>query len=313
MLDHFNEHFISAGCLSDSLDSEVSGLLSKTESSETSSRSTLNTFSFTSVPISEVHSALSNLDTRKAAGPDGLDPFFLKLAADYIAEPLSYVFNLSLSSNEIPVIWKSAFVLPLLKEGDPSEVNNYRPISKLCVLAKILEKIVSDQLKGFLESNYILSPFQSGFRKQHSTVTATLKFLNDVLQALDCKKHCVALFIDLSKAFDTVDHVLLINSLLRIGLSEGAIPWFRNYLSNRRQAVQLGGSSSSFLEILKGVPQGSVLGPILFSIYINNVCDNLTNAMYHFYADDTVIYCCSSTLAQAAKCLQHAFDIVQFR
>lgn len=156
-----------------------------------------------SVSVSEVHNALKKLDRSKAAGPDQIEPFFLKLAADFIAEPLSQIFNLSLISKNIPKIWKSAFVTPLLKGGEPTNVNNYRPISKLCILAKLFERIISDQLKEFLESNNILSPLQSGFRKQHSTITATLKVLNDLIEAMDSKKYCVALFIDLSKAFDT--------------------------------------------------------------------------------------------------------------
>lgn len=121
----------------------------------------------------EVHRALKQLDPNKSAGPDKLDPYFLKSAVDFIAEPLTHIFNLTLSNNETPNLWKSAYVLPSLKGGDPSFVNNYRPISKLCVLAKVLEKFVSEQLKEFLDTNGILS-HQSGCRKQHGTITVTL-------------------------------------------------------------------------------------------------------------------------------------------
>lgn len=134
------------------------------------------------------------------------------------------------------------FVLPLLKGGDPSKPNNYRPISKLCILAKVFERLVSDQLKDFLERNDILSRHQSGFRKKHSTVSAALKVLNDILEALDLRKLCVALFIDLSKAFDTVDHEILVDTLHKIGLSEHSVFWFRNYLMDRSQCVQMAGS-----------------------------------------------------------------------
>ena len=134
-----------------------------------------------------VHKALKSLDQRKPAGPDLLDPCFLNLAADFIAEPLIYLFNLTLECNEIPKIWKSAFVLPLLKGGDPTLLNNYRPILKLSPLVKILETLVSEQLKYFLFTNSILSMYQSGFGKKHSTITAAMKILNDITEALDKK------------------------------------------------------------------------------------------------------------------------------
>uniref|UniRef100_A0A669C6E9 ribonuclease H n=1 Tax=Oreochromis niloticus TaxID=8128 RepID=A0A669C6E9_ORENI len=152
---------------------------------------------------------------------------------------------------------------------------------------------------------------QSGFRKQHSTITAATKVVNDIIDLIDCKKYCAALFLDLSKAFDTVDHAILLNRLNNIGLSVNAVSWFSNYLSARKQCVHAAGSSSSFLPVSKGVPQGSILGPLLFSLYINNLCDNFSNAAFHLYADDTIIYCSSPSVAQSLQFLQSAFDDVQ--
>lgn len=137
-------------------------------------------------------------------------------------------------SKEIPLIWKAAFVRPLLKGRDPATLNNYRPVSNLSVLAKILEALVANQLKEFLYENNIFSSYQSGFRKKHSTVTAALKVVNDISVALD-KQHCASLFLDLSKAFDTVDHSVLKLRLLNSGLSEQAVAWFSNYLNDRSQ------------------------------------------------------------------------------
>lgn len=312
MLACFNEHFISSGSLFESLCPVSPGSCVQENPSDPCLISE-KLFFISPLSINKVHKALQELDTKKSAGPDNLDPFFLKLAADFIAEPLSYIFNLTIVENDIPKVWKSAHVTPLLKGGDPSILNNYRPISKLCILSKLLECLIGEQLKEFLNINDILSPFQSGFRKQHSTISAALKVINDITGALDNRKIYAALFIDLSKAFDTVDHCILVNSLVSIGLSKHSVDWFANYLSGRTQSVRVAGSVSSFLPISKGVPQGSVLGPILFSIYINKLCENLSNAMYHFYADDTVIYCTASSTAQALELLQSAFNTVQNR
>lgn len=227
MLRFFNEHFISAGCLFDSLSAGKSGTKLSAGSEIPFGGECLAhcSFKFSSLSIGEVLSELKSLDRNKAAGPDHLEPFFLKLAADHVAEPLTHIFNLSLKSAKIPKVWKSAFVLLLLKGGDPTEVNNYRPISKRCIVAKILEKLISIQLKDFLEANNILCNFQSGFRKKLSTITAALQVLNDFLQALNLKKYCAALFIDLSKAFDTVDSELLIKILEQYALGR-ALDWF---------------------------------------------------------------------------------------
>ena len=137
----------------------------------------------------------------------------LQIAAEIIAEPLTHIFNLTIESGKIPKIWKAAFVVPLLKGGDPANPNNYRPISKLSVLGKILEGLISNQLKEFLSKNGILNDLQSGFRKKHGTVTATIKVLNDIITASDEKEHCAALLLDLSKDFDTVDHSVLLQVL----------------------------------------------------------------------------------------------------
>jgi len=138
-----------------------------------------------------------------------------------------------------------------------------------------------------------------------------MKVINDISVARDKKQHCASLFIDLSKAFDTVDHDVLKIRLLNSGFSKKTVSWFSNYLSDRTQCIKHDGVQSDFLPILKGVPQGSVLGPILFTIYINNLNWHVPDANFHFYADDTVIYCCAPSLTQAIAHLQNAFNMVQ--
>ena len=178
MLNYFNEHFISAGFLFESMCPNLKScdpIMQDNIDLPVLPEPIDGLFTFMPVSVSEVQTVLKQLDPKKSAGPDQLDPYFLKLAADFIAEPLSVIFNLSLVKNEIPNVWKSAFVLPLLKGGDPSNVNNYRPISKLCILAKLFEKLVTNQLKEYLDRNSILSKYQSGFRKNTVPLLLPLK------------------------------------------------------------------------------------------------------------------------------------------
>ncbi len=159
----------------------------------------------------------------------------------------------------------------------------------------------------------MLSINQSGFRKKHRTTTAALKVLNDIVCSMDNGDFCASLFIDLSKAFDTVDHEILLHILKSIGLSSDVVPWFKNYLSGRTQCVQAEGKLSDSLLIAKGVPQRSVLGPLLFTIYINCLDYDIQDANFHFYADDSVMYCSASSGKQALYKLQSAFDVIQSR
>ena len=154
-----------------------------------------------------------------------------------------------------------------------------------------------------IESN-ILSEVQSGFRSGHSTTAAAMAVVNYIINALDKKQHCAALFVGLSKAFDSVDHELLLARLRNIGLSEGTVNCFRNYLSDRTQCVYTDNQKSSYLEINRGVPQGSILAPVLFSICSNG----MQPAKLHLYADDKVIYSCAPSLVQAVEELQTAFQ-----
>lgn len=303
MLNCFNKHFIS----SSSSQNTISPVIESEPSTDVSE------FSFQPFTLCQVHKALKLLDARKPQGPDLIDPYLLKIAADFIVQPLTHIFNLSMSSMQIPKIWKSAFVTPLFKGGDPTILNNYRPISKLCILSKMFESLINNQLKDFLNSNNILCNFQSGFRKGHSTTTATLKVINDISTALDNKQHCAALFVDLSKAFDSVNHILLKKRLINIGLSKNAVGLIFNYLSDRSQCTKSDGMCSKILPLAKGVPQGSVLGPLLFTIYVNNVGQELIDTKYHFYADDMVIYSFAKTLNDSVSILQNAFNIIQKR
>lgn len=177
-------------------------------------------FSFRPFHYAEVLDALQALDPRSSTGEDKVNSFILKLAAPIIAEPLRHIFNLSMITGHFPTLWKSAHVIPLHKGGSRHDMNNYRPISKLPCLAKVMESLVNKQLKSFLSAYSVLSSHQSGFRTNHSTISAITSVTNHIISALDKKQHCAAVFVDLSKAFDTVDHEMLLSKLFSIGLSK---------------------------------------------------------------------------------------------
>lgn len=306
MSNAFNAHFKKAGHIFDTLNHAV-----RHEDNLPGPFITSSAFDFSPFLVSEVLHDLQTLDPKKAAGPDGIDPYFLKIAAPIVAQSVADIFNLSISTQKLPVVWKQSFVSPLLKSGDPSDLNNYRPISNLSALAKILESLVSAQLKIFIDSQNILNPMQSGFRTKHSTVTASLKVLDDIKAAVDNKLFCVALFIDLTKAFDTVDHHILSNILLKAGFSLNVVGWFQSYLLDRTQCVRFGNIVSDPVVLGKGVPQGSILGPLLFLLYVNNICAQTKRSSYHLYADDTVLYSCAFSLEAAVSNLQSDFIFLQ--
>ena len=205
------------------------------------------------------------------------------------------IVNLSLTSGSVPSTLKTAVLRTLLKKSslDHEILKNYRPISNLKMVSKVIEKVVYHQLNTYLTGNDLYEPLQSAYRPHHSCETALLRVSNDILQSLD-KRQCVAmLFLDLSAAFDTVDHSILLNRLRhKFGVCGNALKWFQSYLSNRCQFVSIDGVSSESLPLGCGVPQGSVLGPILYLLYTSPVADILRKhkMSFHFYADDTQIY-----------------------
>ena len=200
------------------------------------------------------------------------------------------------------------FVLPLHKDGSSGDLNNCRPISKLPCLAKVLERLVNNQIGSFLSDHAILNVFQSGFRPGHSTVSAAARVLNDIASALDSKQDCAALFIDLTKAFD---HSRLLQRLHAIGFDVKSLNWFKNDLTGRCQAIVADGYQSDFICLSKGVPQGSILGPLLFTFCINDFGTNVVNSKIHLYVDDTVIYSAAPSGELALQNLQSDFLIIQ--
>ena len=207
-----------------------------------------------------------------------------------MAYPLTVLFNLSVQQCKIPGEWKKAKVTPLYKSGAKSDPKNFRPISVLPVVSKVYERLIHNQLASYFDENNLLCRFQSGFRKKHSTETAVTYFADQILMGMDKGLVTGAVFIDLAKAFDTIDHDVLIHKLKHYGVSDDSLLWFKDYFCARKQFVAIDSHRSEELDIACGVPQGSILGPLLFIIYINDLSSCMRNCSVSMYADDTAIY-----------------------
>uniref|UniRef100_A0A8C6LI35 Reverse transcriptase domain-containing protein n=1 Tax=Nothobranchius furzeri TaxID=105023 RepID=A0A8C6LI35_NOTFU len=233
---------------------------------------------------------------KPSGSPDEVMPTrLLKEVFPVVAPLILHIINMSLSSGIVPDDFKKAVIQPLLKKHglDASLAENYRPISKLPFLSKVLEKCVYHQFLVFMDENAIFETFQSGFRALHSTETALVRVLNDIYLATDSGNSVLLLLLDLTAAFDTIDHEVLLHRLHHyVGISGLALEWFRSYLTNRKMCVRMGSYSSEYSDLPWGVPQGSILGPLLFSIYIlplGDICREL-GVQFHLYADDCQLY-----------------------
>ena len=248
-----------------------------------------NSFFMKPVSHSELMVVLSSLKTNKASGFDDIPSRFIKVIGPNISEHLMNFFNFCFSSGIYPDSLKIARVVPIFKSGDKSTLENYRPISILSCIAIMFEKLIQFRLTEFLEVNSLISPKQFGFRPGHDTAQAMLDVVDKYYDLIDGGDTGCSIFLDLKKAFDTVDHDILITKLYSMGIRGVGLELFKDYLSNRHQCVDISGTLSSLQPISCGVPQGSVLGPTLFLVYINSIV-YASSFEITLFADDTHLF-----------------------
>ena len=236
----------------------------------------------------EILELISKLEIKKACGYDHITNNILKNTSYVIAPFLERLYNECIMSGVFPDAYKVAKVVPLFKGGDSDDVNSYRPISLLPALGKLLEKVISSRIVNFFDHFCLFSPHQFGFRAKFSTEHAILDIYEKLLKNLDDGLSTCAIFLDLAKAFDTVSHPILIRKLEKYGIRGNSLDLLKSYLNRRSQFVQINNSLSSYLEIEFGVPQGSILGPLLFLIFFNDLPD-ATKFFIRLFADDTFL------------------------
>lgn len=235
----------------------------------------------------EVKEVIMSLRPKLSSGFDSISPKLLKETHEGVVAPLLHIINLSLATGIVPDKTKIAKVVPIHKSGSKSMINNYRPVSLLPTFSKILEKIVYKRLYSYFITNNILTESQYGFRKSRSTNLALLELQNRIIHYLSKNEFCVGFFVDLSKAFDTLNHSILLSKMAHYGVRGTALSWFESYLKDRSQFIEIDKVSSHRQNISCGVPQGSILGPLLFLLYINDITRSCNSCDMVIFADDT--------------------------
>ena len=230
------------------------------------------------------------LENKSSSGHDGISNQIVKLLKNEISKPLTVIINQMLKTGIFPDSFKTSKIVPLFKKGDHGLLTNYRPISLLPTISKVFERVIYDQMYLYFNNNNLLADEQFGFRKNHSTEYAAIKLVDHISNEMESGKTLVTLFIDLSKAFDTLSFDILLKKLNYYGIAGVNLKLMANYLRNRKQYVVFNNHNSEITDIRCGVPQGSILGPLFLSICINDLKNASNKCKFLMYADDTTIY-----------------------
>ena len=290
--DGFNDHFVNAG-------HRVHASIKQKQSNfdvSANVKHVENTLKFTRVSELELCRIVENLKLKKSSGLDGISNVLLKKLIPVIKKPLCQIVNMSLLSGSFPDLMKIAKVIPLFKSGDCKLPDNYRPISLLSVLSKVIEKVVYKKTVVHLNKEGIIYPKQFGFRKKDSTIDAVMNLTGEILNAFENNLMVMSVFIDLKKAFDMVNHCVILKKLEKIGIRGLELQWFQDYLTNQRQIVNFNGIYSNIQTLSIGIQQGSLLGVLLFQIIISDLPKALKLCSSILYADDTTIYVMGKSL-----------------
>lgn len=262
------------------------------------SNNTPEQFSFREVNYTEVRDIIDSLKNNDSRDIYGLNVPLIKTIKNFMIIPLTKLINECLKTGIFPDALKVACVIPVFKKGSKDDLSNYRPISLLPIISKIFEKAIKKQIVEYLENHNLFNKYQYGFREKLSTTDAIVKFTEHTLECFEKGRYSAALFCDLSKAFDCVSHAIMLKKLEKYNFSLTSIKLLRSYLETRKQSVRLNGEMSSELFVKAGVPQGSILGPVLFLMYINDLLDAFENFSGLFYADDTTLLMSHDNLKQ---------------
>ena len=284
--NEFNNFFVNIGpklasCIDTENKKPFSSYLHRTVSSN---------FHFSTVTVEDITKILHSLQSKTSFGHDNISTKFLKVIAPALLSSLTLIINQSLMTGIFPSALKIAKVVPLHKKDSTVSMDNYRPVSLLTSISKVFEKVVHIQVSDYFVKNELFFKSQYGFRAEHSTELAGIELVDRIHTEMDNKKNPFTIYMDLSKAFDTLDHSILLRKLQHYGINDLELSWFRSYLTDRTQYVEINQAKSSMASIETGVPQGSILGPLLFLIYMNDIPSTSDFFKFILYADDTSLF-----------------------